>query len=232
MLSPRLRAVAVALLGSPALSICCAGGSSADAASVSNTKVIVQTVTHPRDEPADGVGIAVPRQARRVFVNAFDGFALISVRGQLTPVRTTDRGATWQIDGPGIFTESAADAALVVDNLDALSASTFYAYGGGQVVDITSDGGRLWRRVIFQGLVAGVSPFNNGLAAYVDESNRTGSERSTLQFYSADDGRSWRVINRSNLADGHAGAAGRAGRLIAHRPRRTSPVRELPRTTA
>jgi hypothetical protein len=36
---------------------------------------------------------------------------------------------------------SAADAALVVDNLDALSALTFDAYGGDQVIDITSDGG-------------------------------------------------------------------------------------------
>ena len=67
---------------------------------------------------------------RRVLVYAQVGVALVSVRDELMPVRTTDGGRIWRIDGPGLFTEQAADAATVVNNLDAENASTFYAYGG------------------------------------------------------------------------------------------------------
>ncbi len=129
-----------------------------------------------------------------MFTSAQDGVALVSVHGELMPARTTDGGRVWRIDGPGLFTEGAADAAAIVNNLDAESASTFYAYGGGQVVDITSDGGRIWRQAIFQGLEAGVSPVDHGLAAYVDQSNSTGTQGITVQFYTPNGGRSWRAV--------------------------------------
>lgn len=163
------------------------------AAVVPDTKVIIRMLTHGRGRPGSGTKVTVSRGDRRVYVNASDGVALVSVHGELMPARTTDGGRIWRIDGPGLFFEGAADAAVTVDNLDAQSPSTFYAYGGGQVIDITSDGGRVWRQAIFQGLEAGVSPIGHGLAAYVDQSNSTGTQGVTVQFVTTNGGRSWRV---------------------------------------
>jgi hypothetical protein len=173
--------------------------SAANGALVPDTKVIVHTLTEAHGQPADGTQVTVSRRDRRVFANADDGVALVSVRGELLPARTTDGGRIWRIDGPGLFTEGAADAAVAVDNVGAEDASTFYAYGGGQVVDITSDGGRVWHQAIFQGLEAGVSPVDHGLAAYVDQSNSTGTQGITVQFYTTNGGRSWRVVKGENF---------------------------------
>ena len=159
-----------------------------------DTKVTVRTIPRAQDLPANGTRIEVPREDRRLFLDSRDGVALVSVHDEAMPVRTTDGGRVWRIDGPGLFTENAADAAIVVDDLDAQDASTFYAFGGGNVVDITSDGGRVWRQATFQGLEVSVSPVAKGLAAYVDQSDNTGSRSLTIQFYTTDGGRSWRVI--------------------------------------
>ena len=159
-----------------------------------DTKVAVRTILRSHGLPADGTRVAVPHRDRRVFVDAQNGVALVSVHDEAMPARTTDGGRVWRIDGPGLFTEGAADAAAVVDDLDAEDASTFYAYGGGNVVDITSDGGRIWRQALFQGLQVSVSPVAKGLAAYVDQSNSTGTQGLTIQFYTTNGGRSWRVI--------------------------------------
>jgi hypothetical protein len=171
-----------------------AGPASPTTSPLPDTKVTVRTIPRDHDLPANGTRVEVSRQDRRVFIDSQDGVALVSVREEAMPARTTDGGRVWRIDGPGLFTEEAADAAIIVDDLDAEDASTFYAYGGGNVVDITSDGGRVWRQATFQGLEASVSPVAKGLAAYVDQSNSTGSRGLTIQFYTTNGGRSWRVI--------------------------------------
>jgi hypothetical protein len=190
----RRRAAAVLCCSAVGLLICHSSASAANAALVPDTKVIVHTLGAARGQPADGAPVHVSRQDHRVFTNANDGVALVSVRDELMPARTTDGGSIWRIDGPGLFAEGAADAAVTVNNIGAQDASTFYAYGGGQVLDITSDGGRVWRQAIFQGLEAGASPVDHGLAAYVDQSNSTGTQGITIQFYTTTGGRSWRVV--------------------------------------
>lgn len=195
----RRRAAAVLCCSAAGLAIALSSACAAHAALVPDTKVIVRTLTKGHGQPADGTQVTVSRQDRRVFANARIGFALVSVRGELLPARTTDGGRIWRIDGPGLFAEGAADAAVAVSNLGAEDASTFYAYGGGQVVDITSDGGLVWRQAIFQGLEAGVSPIDHGLAAYVDQSNSTGTQGITIQFYTTNGGRRWRVIKGYNF---------------------------------
>ena len=172
-----------------------ASTAAARAGPVKDTKVIVATIHRSHGQPAAGSAVrrACRQATERRVGDAHDGVALVSVHDELLPARTTDGGRIWRIDGPGLFTEQAADAAAVVNNLDAENASTFYAYGGGQVVDITSDGGRVWRPT-FQGLEAGVSPIDHGLAAYVDQSNSTGTQGVTIQFYTTNGGRSWRAV--------------------------------------
>jgi hypothetical protein len=192
-LSPR-RAAAVGCCSVVGVLIGHSPASAAKPALVPDTKVIVHTLGAARGQPADGAPVHVSRQDQRVFTNAHDGVALVSVRGELTPARTTDGGSVWRIDGPGLYAEGAADAAVAVNNIGAQDAATFYAYGGGQVLDITSDGGRVWRQAIFQGLEAGASPIDHGVAAYVDQSNSTGTQGITIQFYTSTGGHSWRVV--------------------------------------
>ena len=169
----------------------------ADAGRASATRVIVSTLPESRDQPAFGTRVRV-RGGRRVYVNLRDGFTLVDVNGGLVPVRTADAGRTWQIDGPSLYIPGAADSADTVEDFDAQSASTFYVYGGGSVVDVTSDGGRVWRQAIFQGLQAGVLPVRHGLLAYVDSfSTAHPLQTTTRRFVTTDGGRTWQLADAS-----------------------------------
>lgn len=78
----------------------------------------------------------------RVFANAADGFALANVGSAQYPVRSTDGGQSWRIDGPQVHID-AADGAEGVGFVGVAGPRTFFAYGS-SVVDVTSDGGRTW----------------------------------------------------------------------------------------
>jgi hypothetical protein len=111
----RRRAAAVLCCSAAGLLIGLSSASAADATLVPDTKVIVHTLAEAHGQPADGTQVSISRQDRRVFANANDGVALVSVRGELMPTHTADGGRIWRIDGPGLFTEEAADAAVTVN---------------------------------------------------------------------------------------------------------------------
>jgi len=125
---------------------------------------------------------------QRVFVDATHGFALASVLGAQYPAATTDGGATWKTDGPALHL-NAAQAPLSVTSIGATSRTTIFAYGSGQTVDTTSDGGLKWYRALFNGVVmAVVRGFGHRLVAFIDTGN---SNSPVLQYVSKNGGRTW-----------------------------------------
>jgi hypothetical protein len=125
---------------------------------------------------------------QRVFTDAKHGFALASVVDADYPVATTDGGKTWRTYGPALHLH-AAQAPLAVAFIGAVDRKTVFAWGGGQVIDATSDGGRNWYSALFTdgGPVAVVHDFNGHLLGFIGSS----SGASIWQYVSKDGGRTW-----------------------------------------
>ncbi|MBV9414359.1 MAG: hypothetical protein JO363_05220 [Solirubrobacterales bacterium] len=126
----------------------------------------------------------------RVFTDAKHGFALASPPDADYAVATSDGGKTWRIDSPALH-RHAANAPLVVLYIDAVSRKSVFAWGGGQVIDTTSNGGRTWYQTLFPtgGPIAVVpAGFGGQLLAFVGSFSGTG----TWRYTSKDGGRTWR----------------------------------------
>lgn len=146
---------------------------------------------HPRPGAAPR-GTLVRPFGDRVFSDARHGFALAG-RGQAQyPARTLDGGRTWRIDGPQ-FHVDAADGAEAVGSVGVAGPRTLFAYGS-SVVDVTTDGGRVWWETFLGELVVAVVPgVGHDLVAYVQQPSGRGSAASTWQYVSSDGGRHWRL---------------------------------------
>lgn len=129
---------------------------------------------------------------QRVFVDAKHGFSLAAVGEAQYPAATVNGGRTWKTDGPALHLD-AAQAPLSVTNLGATSRNTIFAFGSGQVIDATSNGGKRWYRAIFDGVPMAVVGGPSGhLVAFVDASNGTSVKGVTWQYISRNGGRTWR----------------------------------------
>jgi hypothetical protein len=143
------------------------------------------------------VGSQVPGNqinARRTYFGNSFGVALAhDKQGALYPVQTGNGGLRWRTDGPALFLPT-ADAPLAVDTVTAATKTLQYAYGGGgQVVDVTRDGGPQWRSATFDGTVLAVAPglSPNELVAFVN--NGAGV---TWQYVTRDGGLTWTYFPR------------------------------------
>jgi hypothetical protein len=126
----------------------------------------------------------------RVFTGAQRGFALVNTGEAQYPATTVNGGKTWKTDGPALHL-NAAQAPLSVVDIGAAGPKTIFAWGTGQVIDTTSDGGAHWYRATFFGLpVAVVKNPQGHLVAFVDgETNGN----SSLQYVSKNGGKTWRL---------------------------------------
>lgn len=164
------------------------------ASSTAATTTVPKTVTGKLIKRANGTlapGTVVRSSTlgQRVFTNASNGFALANTGGAQYPAATTDGGTVWRTDGPALHLD-AAQAPLAVISLGAANRRTIYAYGTGQVVDVTSDGGKHWYQALFEGLSMAVVPGIGGhLVAFVD-GTATG-KGVTWQYVSKNGGRTW-----------------------------------------
>jgi len=157
-----------AFAGAAALAFVGTGSVSASAARVIPAAAR-RTVTPPTQHatllprsPADyhelPIGSVVPlREVGAIaFATADVGYALGGPLGYAYPLKTTDGGDTWRVDGAAFFLAT-ADAPASVNEIVATSADEAYAYGGpggGSVVDITTDGGlQWWSTSLGQGLI-------------------------------------------------------------------------------
>jgi Photosynthesis system II assembly factor YCF48 len=128
---------------------------------------------------------------QRVFTDATHGFALAGIGEAQYPAATSDGGKTWKTDGPALHL-NAAQAPLAVVDIGAGSRGTVFAWGTGQVIDATSNGGKQWYRALFQSLpVAVVRNPQGHLVAFVDGSAAGSTQGVTWQYVSKDGGRSW-----------------------------------------
>ena len=104
----------------------------------------------------------------RVFTDANHGFALVDTGQAQYPAATVNGGKTWKTNGPALHL-NAAQAPLAVIYIGAAGQKTIFAWGTGQVIDTTSNGGKQWYRALFFGLpVAVVKNPQGHLVAFVD----------------------------------------------------------------
>jgi hypothetical protein len=169
------------------------GGASSPAA--------VRTVTATLIGPTPGSlrpGTVVRQRqlGRRVFADARHGFALASAQQAQYPAATVDGGKVWRIDGPPLHV-NAAQAPLAVSQVGVRDAHTFFAWGGpggGQVVDVTSDGGAHWWRTILGEVALAVVATETGTLTAVSQSGSgSGAGVQTSVYVSSDGGRHWQA---------------------------------------
>ena len=169
------------------------GGSAAagSRASGAQAQVVHASRLHPRPY-AVRPGSRVPAHdlfGTRVFSDARHGFALADARQAQYPACTSDGGARWTFCGPQ-FHVDAADAPEAVDSVGTLGDGRLYAYGS-SVVDVTTNGGRVWWEGYLGDLVVAVVPGSEGdLLAYVQ--SFSGKNIVVKQWVTRDGGRSWR----------------------------------------
>jgi BNR/Asp-box repeat len=188
VLSPRGAVVtgvaSVALLGSGFAMATAAASTATPPKTVKATRIARQSGTLAPGSHVGSGNVA----GQRTFTTATVGFALASVGQADYAVTTTDGGTTWKTDGPALHLH-ALQAPLAVSFIGAVNRKTVFAWGGGQVIDTTKDGGKTWYRALFTAAspVAVVHDFAGHLLAFVQASGS-----STLEYVSKDGGRTWR----------------------------------------
>lgn len=166
---------------------------SAAAAATPPRTVTAAPITRPLGTLAPGTTVRSRDLGQRVFTDAAHGFALASVGQAQYPAASTDGGKTWKTDGPALHI-NAAQAPLSVTGIGVSNVKTVFAYGGGQVIDTTNNGGVKWYRALFSGLVMAVVRGATGhLVAFVDGSTSASSSGGvTWQYVSKNGGRTWK----------------------------------------
>lgn len=189
-----MRTVAsIVVVSAVALGAAIPGASVAVAAGPQQT-VTAALTSRPSHTLAPGSTVSASKIfGNRVFTDAKHGFALVDTGQAQYPAATADGGKTWKTDGPALHL-NAAQAPLAVIYIGAASQKTIFAWGTGQVIDTTSDGGKHWYRALFFGLpVAVVKNPQGHLVAFVD--GETSGSNSTLQYVSKNGGKTWRLDN-------------------------------------
>lgn len=164
-------------------------GASVAAAAGPPKPVTATLIARPAHTLAPGTKVSGSKLfGQRVFVDSEHGFALVDTGQAQYPAATTDGGKTWKTDGPALHL-NAAQAPLAVIDIGAAGRNTVFAWGSGQVIDTTSDGGKHWYRALFtQGIPVAVAKDLRGhLVAFVDGS------ATTSQYVSKDGGKTWRL---------------------------------------
>ncbi len=118
------------------------------------------------------------------------------------PLKTTNGGKTWTIDGPGLYFET-ADAPLAVSSIGVVNAQEAYIWGGpgggGSTVVVTTDGGAQWRRASLGQATLAMSAAGGQLWTLASTA-RPSSPAPAVQLYvSSDGGRNWTL--RSVIPD-------------------------------
>jgi len=186
--------VSAAALASIIASASAAPSRSAQPAAGPQHTVTATLISRPGNTLAPGSTVSASKIfGNRVFTGAQRGFALVDTGQAQYPAATVNGGKTWKTDGPALHL-NAAQAPLAVIYIGAAGPKTIFAWGTGQVIDTTSDGGQHWYRALFFGLpVAVVRNPQGHLVAFVD--GETSSSNSSLQYVSKNGGKTWRLDN-------------------------------------
>jgi hypothetical protein len=101
----------------------------------------------------------------------------------------------WKTASPALHLD-AAQAPLSVTQIGARSPKVAYAFGSGQVADVTSDGGKHWYRALFNGTDMAVVPGfgSKQLLTFVDAgSSSSGPSGPVWQYASSNGGKTWKL---------------------------------------
>jgi hypothetical protein len=131
----------------------------------------------------------------RIFVNANTAWAFASTNQAQYAAITTNGGTTWRTASPALHV-NAAQAPLSVTQIGARSPKVAYAYGAGQVADVTSDGGKHWYRALFEGTDMAVVPGigSSQLLTFVDAgASSSGPSGPVWQYASSNGGKTWKL---------------------------------------
>jgi len=188
---PSLRRPVVAAIAGAAVLSCGFALATAGAATPAAPKTVTATrITRPSGTLKPGSSVKAKNIfGQRTFTSATRGFALATVGQAQYPVATSDGGTTWKTNGPALHLD-AAQAPLSIVFIGAVNRNTIYAWGGGQVIDTTKDGGKTWYRALFTSgsPVAVVNDPSGHLLAFVQ--GFSGS--STVKYTSKNGGRTWK----------------------------------------
>lgn len=170
--------------------------SSAGGTAAASPQVIAATqISSQPGSIRPGTVVASRRLGTRAFADGEHGFALASTAQAQYPAATSNGGGVWRIDGPPLHV-NAAQAPLVVLQAGVANSRTFFAWGGpggGQVVDVTSDGGsHWWRAVLGEVVLAVVAGPGARLTAVAQSATASGTSALTSVYVSSDGGRHWR----------------------------------------
>jgi hypothetical protein len=173
-------------------SIGVSGAATRGSAAAKPPKTVTATlITRRKGTLATGSSVrASAVSGQRVFTDAEHGFALASVGSAQYAVATATGGKTWKTYGPALHL-NAAQAPLSVSFIGAVSRKTVFAWGGGQVIDATNDGGKHWYSALFTtgSPVAVVRDIQGHITAFVGSP----SGGSTSRYVSKDGGRTWHL---------------------------------------
>ncbi len=132
--------------------------------------------------------------SNRVFFNARDGSALILTRaGVMYPGTTTTRGRSWKVAGPVFFTPT-ADGPDAVSTVTVIAPRTLAAFGAGNFVRVSTDGGRRWWQTELGDETAAVVAADRGLVAFAQKTIGN-SFRAVTWVYRSTDGRHGNAIH-------------------------------------
>ncbi len=157
--------------------------------------ITAHTITPVPKTLPPGTPVEAGELGHRTFVDAVHGFALASIGEAQYPAATADSGKTWALSGPALHLD-AAQAPLGVCEVGAADQRVYYAYGCGEVVDTTNDGGKHWWRADLGGGSLGVVNSGGRLLAFVEALSESGSTAATWVYVSSDGGRHWHYENR------------------------------------
>jgi photosystem II stability/assembly factor-like uncharacterized protein len=148
-------------------------------------------------ELAAGSIVSLDEVASIAFATPEIGYALGGPVGYQYPLKTTDAGRRWTVDGSAFFLPT-ADAPASVSEIVATNSSEAFAYGGpggGSSVDVSTDGGaQWWSSYLGQGLMAVAARGSDlwALAAGSFSSSRADAVPPVWLYDSSDGGRTWR----------------------------------------
>jgi photosystem II stability/assembly factor-like uncharacterized protein len=151
--------------------------------------VHAQVITRPPHTLAPGSALPLGAiTGPRTFTDRRHGVALAGRGGAEYAAATSDGGRTWHTDSPALHLD-AAQAPLAITAIGSAGPRVVFAYGAGDVVDVTANGGRTWRRALWSdGTPAAVVPsLQRGLVAFVNFF----PHGPTRQYISGDGGRTW-----------------------------------------
>jgi hypothetical protein len=112
------------------------------------------------------------------------------------PAFSSDRGATWRVDGP-LFWVAAADGAAVIGDVGALGSEGAYFWGKtGNFVKVTTDEGSHWWLTGFGAGVYKVSATHGVLRTVALGNQVSCTAFQAFLYVSADSGRTWTMHGR------------------------------------